>query len=43
MTKDEEIARDMEVILELERTKTTYVGSVLFGEVVLADEHQHAG
>jgi len=43
MTKDEEIARDMEVILELERTKTTYVGSVLFGEVALAVELEPAG
>jgi len=43
MTKDEEIARDMEVILELERTKTTYVGSVLFGKVALAVELEPAG
>ena len=38
MTRDEQIARDMEVIAELKRTRTTYVSSVLFGQLVVAVE-----
>jgi hypothetical protein len=38
MTRDEQIARDMEMIAELKRTRTTYVSSVLFGQLVVAVE-----
>ena len=38
MTRDEQIARDMEMIAELKRTTTTYVSSVLFGQLVVAVE-----